>query len=65
MVKDQGAIPAVGEGGICRRGGAEFECRRAADCRVSGAGDIAMQGDIAVICPQMAGIVDPAFDVYQ
>jgi len=42
--------------------GAEFECRRAADRRVSGAGDIAVDGDIAAVCPQMAGIVDPAFD---
>jgi len=46
MVKPQGAIPAIGEGGIFGGGGAEFECRRTADRLVSGAGDIAMQGDV-------------------
>ena len=62
MVKAQGAIPAIGDGGIFNGGGAEFECRRAADRRVSVAGDIAVDGDVAAVHPQMAGIVDPAFD---
>jgi hypothetical protein len=46
MIEHQRAIPAVGKGGILGGGGAEFECRRAADRRASVAGDIAVQGDI-------------------
>src|SRR5262249_57084432 len=60
VIELERAVAGSGEDGVHVGRAPKLECRHAADRRTAAAGDIAMDGNVATVRPQAAGITYPA-----